>query len=44
MYDSLKVLGLGFGALETEAKIKFWTMSIMCHPDKHKTENIVMKE
>ena len=38
MYDSLKVLGLGFGASETEVKVQFISMSRIYHPDKQKIE------
>ena len=42
MYDSLKVMGLGFVASETEFKVQFWAMSRIYHPGKHKTEHTVM--
>ena len=35
MYDSLKVLGLGFGASETEVKVQYRALSRIWHPDKH---------
>ena len=38
MYDSLKILGLGFGATEAELKHSFRRLSIVYHPDKHKPE------
>ena len=38
MYDSLKILGLGFGATEAELKHSFRKLSRVYHPDKHKPE------
>ena len=35
LYDSLKILGLGLGASETEVKVKYRELSRMYHPDKH---------
>ncbi|KAL7526244.1 hypothetical protein ACHAXR_001390, partial [Thalassiosira sp. AJA248-18] len=37
LYDSLKVLGLGLDASETEVKIKYRALSRLHHPDKHDT-------
>ncbi len=39
MYDSLKVLGLGFGASETKVKVKYRALSQIWHPDKHYSLN-----
>ena len=33
--NSLKILGLGFGAFKTEVKVKCRALSIVYHPDKH---------
>ena len=38
MYDLLKLLGVGLGALESEVKAQFKAMPRIYHPDKHKTE------
>jgi len=35
LYNSLKILGWGFGASEMEAKVKFRALSRICHHDKH---------
>ncbi|KAL7536025.1 hypothetical protein ACHAXR_011344, partial [Thalassiosira sp. AJA248-18] len=35
LYDSLKVLGLGLGASETDVKIKYRALSRLYHSDKH---------
>ena len=35
LYDSLKILGLGFGASETEVKVQYRALCRIYHPDKH---------
>ena len=44
MYDLLRLLGLGFGASETEFNVQFWSMSIIYHPEQHKTKKSGMIE
>ena len=44
MYSTLKLLGLGFGALETEVTVQFRAMSRIYHPKKYKTEQNGMTE
>ena len=44
MYDSMKVLGPGFGAFKTKVKFQFLAMSRIYHPDKQKTEHTASKE
>ena len=44
MYDSLKVLRLGFGASETEVKVQFWAMSIIYYGENLKKEQNEMTE
>ena len=35
LYDSLKILGVGLGATETEVKVKYRALSRINRPDKH---------
>ena len=44
MYDSLEVLGLVFGASETEVKVQFRATYIIYHQYKQKTEQTGMTE
>jgi DnaJ-class molecular chaperone len=34
VYDSLKILGLGLGALEREVKLAYRQLACLYHPDK----------
>ena len=44
LYDSLKVLGLGLGASETEVKVSYRAMSRRFHPDKHDSSETGMSD
>ena len=44
MYDLLKVLGLGFGASETEVKVQFRAISIIYYGENLKKEQNEMAE
>jgi DnaJ-class molecular chaperone len=38
MFDSLKILGLGYAATYAEVKAKYRAMARMYHPDQHNPE------